>query len=234
MNHDCDEASTKTSTEQIIRAFLVNWDRPREQYGYTLHHGSLDHCSSLPRGFCLCLLPLTGHSSAAVARSYFKVNPSLWPPWPIPQWLWFSESQILILKVLKGSPGSVPIASLSSPFCFTRPQSTWLQSPWSCLPLKHTKHIFLTDSAQCLFITEGFPDPLPPPESPSLPFFMTLIKTWHRIFPFLLSVSLLEGYIYIFFVCLFVCLFVCFYCILLTAVSLLKKLCSWNQKDKFW
>ena len=142
MNHDCDEASTKTSTEQIIHAFLVNWDRPREQYGYTLHHGSLDHCSSLPRGLCLCLLPLTGHSSAAVAGSYFKVNPSLWPPWPIPQWLWFSESQILILKVLKGSPWTVPIASLSGPFCFTPPQSTWLRSPWSSLPLKHTKHIF--------------------------------------------------------------------------------------------
>ena len=49
----CDEAATEISTEQVIHAVLMYQVQSRQQYGYTLHHGSPVKCSSLPRGLCL-------------------------------------------------------------------------------------------------------------------------------------------------------------------------------------
>ena len=104
----CDEVSTETSTKQVIYD-LKNWDLLKEQHRYTLHHGSLDHCGSLPRGLCLCsyFRGATLHSADSgillKLESYCMApmtNPSVTPQ--------LSQSQIWILIKSYKAPHDLP------------------------------------------------------------------------------------------------------------------------------
>ena len=106
----CEEASRETSTEQVIHVLLKHCDLPKEQNRYTLHHGSLDHRSSLPRGLglCPCFLEATLHSAASgflfQLESYHMA--SMTSPSVTPQ---LSQSQIQILTKSYKAPHDLPL-----------------------------------------------------------------------------------------------------------------------------
>ena len=103
-----DEDSIETLTGQVIHV-LKNCDLPKEQWGYTLHHGSLGHCSSLPRSLCLCsyFRGVTLHSADSgillKLRSYrmaSMTSPSVTPQLP--------QSQIRVLIKSYKAPHDLP------------------------------------------------------------------------------------------------------------------------------
>ena len=151
-----------------------------------LHHGSLgpvQQPAQMPLTLCLCPLETTLHTAAT--RILFQSE--FYPMGPMTN-LSLTESQILMFKVLQSSPWPVPVASLSHPFPFSSLKRTQLQSPWSCLLLNHTRHVFWSLSSRPPY-HRAFPWPSLAPLSPSISFFTWLITTWYRIFPCLYCVS---------------------------------------------
>lgn len=144
----------------------------------------------------LCPLEVTLH--AAATRILF--HSEFYPMAPLssasltPQ---LSESQILILTVLQTSHELLQGSLRPAPWrlCLIPFHSSPLNSLRSSHPApvccSNTIGMILAGSAQHLIITEGLPDPGQSPLSPSLSSFMTLITTWHRIFPSLFCVFLL-------------------------------------------
>ena len=154
-----DEDSTETLIGQVIHV-LKNCDLPKEQHRYTLHHGSLDHCSRLSRGLCLCSFPRS-HSPLCRLRdplqtwvlSHSSHDQSLSDSPALP------ESNSDFYKFLQGSSRPAPVASLphSLPLPSPHPLSSSHPGSGCC---SNTPGSFLAASAQGLLITECSPDPL--------------------------------------------------------------------------
>ena len=139
----CEEASRETSTEQVIHVLLKHCDLPKEQNRYTLHHGSLDHRSSLPRGLglCPCFLEATLHSAASgflfQLESYHMA--SMTSPSVTPQ---LSQSQIQILTKSYKAPHDLPLWPLCLIPFHSPPLTHSVPATWFWLLLKHTRLIF--------------------------------------------------------------------------------------------
>ena len=164
----------------------------RQQYGYTLHHGSPGKCHSLPRGLCLCPSLPRGHPPRYSHKD------------PVSKWILSHGSHDLSLSDPLAFWESNSDSHSSTSLFMTCPQALSISFPplpvpqpsqpqplWSWLLLKHSD-TFLEAYAQNLLITKHSPDPCQPPLSPSVSLFTTPSQhlsqhntfiTWHRIFP---------------------------------------------------
>ena len=145
----------------------------------------LGQCSSLPRGLRLCLCPLETTLHTAAARIVFQSE--FYPMGPMTN-ISFTESQILIFRVLQRSSWSVPVASLSHPFPFPSLSTHSVPVTLGLSAAQSHGHVFGSLCSRPPY-HRAFSWPSLALLSPSISFFTTLITTWYRIFPCLYCVS---------------------------------------------
>ena len=188
----------------------MRWDQSRQQYGYTLHHGSPGKCSSLPRGLCFCPSPPRGHSPHYSHKD------------PVSKWkithgssdhshsdpLAFPRVKFWFLKFYKPLPdlSPEPLCHISSTTLPLNPLSLSHSGPGCCSNTQahFSKALLKTCLSQSISLTLA---------SHLYPYHFLSSQhseTWHRIFP---NFTMFPSFP--------ACIL--FYYILFRAVSLLKK-----------